>query len=205
MAAKRDAKGRFTSKPGRELSPAYRRRIERGVKRGRSLARSRGHQTRPIRQYESQAYFGRASYERVLQAASLMRRGKSLTRAAKIAGTTPDTIKRIAGTSLVRGVNGRFTIKAVDHLYRSMKFLFPDGMGYVEVGNSREASKLGRYMNALRHYSHTGDATGLLPFRRKRLRTRQKIYIRFVTDLKLIDRLLAAGELEFASIYKLVG
>ncbi len=203
MAAKRDPRGRFARKPKSERTADYNRRVEMARVKGKSLAQARGHSRRPIRQFESKDYFGRASYERVLQALSLMRQGESLSRAAKISGTTPDTIKRIAGTSLIRGPNGRYAVKSVDHLFRSMRFLFRDGMGYVEVANSREATKLAKYMNGLRDYVQTGDTSGLLPFRGKRLRTRQKTYLQFITDPRLIDRLAAAGELQFTSIYKL--
>lgn len=203
MTPRRDPAGRFAMKPRDELSPAYRRRIDRSKGTGKSLREARGHGTKAIKAWESREAAGRGAYDKVLDVLRRMRQGESLSRAARGARTTPDTVLRYGGSALTRNERGRYHAKLTDRLYRRMRFLDEQGERWVEPANSREASKLGEYWNAVDHYLATGDDKPLRRFRRMRLRTRQKTVLPFVTDLDLLDRLGRAGELSFESLYQL--
>src|SRR3712207_1551857 len=98
MASLRDLFGRFVSKVAEVLSPAYRRRVERGEERGKSRSEARGHGRTPIKQWESRAVLDREAYDRTLEVLSRMRAGESLTRATREAQTTPDTVLRYGGS-----------------------------------------------------------------------------------------------------------
>jgi hypothetical protein len=202
MAAHRDDRGRFAPKPKEDLSPTYRQRMERGEARGRSRAQARGHGGQPRRAWQTAALIGNPHYERSLDVVSRVRQGEALSRAAKAVGIAPDTVVRYAGSALTRGPRGRWMAKPFDRLVRRMRFLDERGSFSVEPANSREASKLADYWNAVDHFLTTGDDRALRRFVRMRLRTRQKTSLRFLTDLDALERLGRAGELSFEDLYQ---
>jgi hypothetical protein len=154
-------------------------------------------------QWQTSTVADHEGYRRALDVLARMRRGESLSSAARAVGTTPDAVRRYAGSALSRGTNGRYEAKASDRLYRKMKFLDANGIRAVEPANSREASKLGRYWDTLDYYLRTGDDRRLRRFRRQLLRTRDKTRLPFLTDLDTINYLARAGELSFEDLYEL--
>lgn len=202
MASHRDATGRFARKARDELSPAYRRRLERAERQGKSLAEARGHSTKTRPAYQTAALAGTERYETVLQVVSRMRHGMSLSTAAKALGIAPDTVRRYAGSALARDVRGRWQAKPSDRLYRSMRFLDRRGLTTVQPASSREASKLSAYWHAVDTFITTGDDRPLRRFRRMRLRTRQKTSLRFITDPDALERLGYAGQLSYEDLYQ---
>jgi hypothetical protein len=203
MEATRDAHGRFVAKPKEDLTPRYRRRVERGAHRGLSLRASRGHGTRAQPMWRSSAAVERESYRKALTVLSRMRHGESLSTAARAEHTTPDTVQRQVGAALRRDARGRYLATSSDRYVRRMKVLDERGVTVVEPVNSREASKLAEYWTALDHYLRTGDDRLLRSFRRRLLRVRGKIQLPFLTDLDTIDYLARAGELSFEDLYEL--
>lgn len=135
-----------------------------------------------------------------LHALSLMRQGKSLSRAAKDAHTTPNAVQRYAGSALTKDARGRYTAKARDKLYRPMRFLTPNGAITLDVQDNRTASRIARYMNAVREYVSTGNDSRLRAFTGKSIQVGGQRYD-FVTDLDMLDELGYRGELRFEDIY----
>lgn len=201
MAATRDASGRFAPKPREELSPAYRRRLERAEAEGKSRAEARGHGTRPRRAWETSSLAGQERYKRSLQVVSRVRHGESLSRASKDLGVGADTMLRYAGSAFTRDARGRWTAKPSDRLYRKVRWLDSRGQTTVEPANSREASKLSAYWRAVDEWKD-GDVKALHRFRRMRLRTRQKASLRFITDPDELERLGYAWQLSFENLYE---
>ena len=140
---------------------------------------------------------------RALNAVSLMRKdGLSLGNAAKAAGTTVNAIKRHAGPALERDDRGAYRAKASDRLVRPMLVPTPDGLITLDVRDSRTASKIAAYHNAVKVYLDTGDDTGLRRFSGRRGGvTVGKQFYPFVTDTSILDRLADAGELGFDDLY----
>jgi hypothetical protein len=202
MDTKRDTRGRFLSKPRENLSPAYRKRIEQAEARGKSRSEARGHAKQPRRAWETANLIGKPQYERSLEVVNRLRHGEALTSAAKAVGIAPDTVVRNAGSALTRGPRGRWVAKPSDRLVRRMRFIDERGLRPVEPANSREASKLAEYWNAVDHFLITGDDRSLRRFQQMRLRTRQKTSLRFLTDLDALERLGRAGELSFEDLYQ---
>lgn len=202
MTATRDTTGRFAPKPRKELSPAYRRRLERAEAQGMSRAEARGHGTTARRAWETSSLVGQERYERALQVVSRVRHGESLSRASKDLSISVDTVRRYTGSALERDGGGRWRAKPSDRLYRRMRWLDSRGQTTVELANSKEASKLSAYWNAVEHYLMTGDDRSLRRFRQMRLRTRQKATLGFVTDPDQLDRLAYAGQLAFEDLYE---
>jgi prophage tail gpP-like protein len=145
---------------------------------------------------------GAAPRRRALAAVSQMRKGKSLTRAAKLAHTTPGTVKRYAPKIVVQPKSGRYEAKPYDQLTREMRFLTPKGVTALPIRSSASASRIGEYWNEVDRYVRTGRSDGLRRFRNKSVTVRGKRHP-FVTDEALLDRLANAGEVRFEDLYAL--
>jgi len=202
MAATRDTGGRFAAKPREDLSPAYRRRLERAEAQGKTRREARGHGTTARRAWQTSDLIGNERYERALQVLSRVRRGESLSHAAREVGVAPDTVLRYAGSAFIRDARGRWAAKPNDRLVRRMRWIDERGLTKVEPANAKEASKLSAYLMAVKDFLQTGDDLALRRFKRMRLRTRQKQSLSFITDLDLLERLGNAGQLEFEDLYQ---
>jgi hypothetical protein len=139
--------------------------------------------------------------DRALEVIQVMRReGLSLSRAAKQVGTTPNAVRRHAGRALEQSAGGRYHPTSYDRLLRQMRFLTGEGPTVLPVRDSRSASRIARYMNAVDHYLRTGDDNQLRRFRGKGIWV-EKRFRPFITDLDALDRLAAAGEVSFEELY----
>jgi len=147
----------------------------------------------------------RERQRRVLDAIALKRRspGISLTEAAKRSGTTLRTIRRWAAAALETR-RGRVGVRATDRIARDLLFLTDKGQVTVRVTNSRDASRVARYNNAVRRFLSHFDEEQLRAFDGKTLRVHGTEY-RFVTDPRVLLRLARAGEVHFLDIYAPVG
>lgn len=140
---------------------------------------------------------------RALDAVRLMRRdGLPLEQASRATGTTPNAVRRHAGTALVKGRGGRYEAKPYDRLSRPMKFPTLDGLITLDVRDSRSASAISHYWNAVHDYRDRGNDRPLRKFRGKSVRVEGRAYP-FITDTGALDMLMDAGELHFDSIYAL--
>jgi hypothetical protein len=119
--------------------------------------------------------------ERSLEALRLMRKkGYSLTKASKVAGTTPETVRKHTGA--LKKIGNRYTPKKYDTVSREMRINANGREIWVSVKDSRHASKIGKYQNAVKQYLNTGDESYLKPFRKKRIRDSDGNYHTFETD-----------------------
>jgi hypothetical protein len=147
----------------------------------------------------------RERQRRVLDAIALKRRtpGISLTEAAKRSGTTLKTIRRWAGAALETR-RGRVGVRATDRIARDLLFLTDKGHVTIRVTNSRDASRVARYNNAVRRFLSHFDEEQLRAFSGKMLRVQGAQY-RFVTDPRVLLRLARAGEVNVLDIYATTG
>jgi hypothetical protein len=149
----------------------------------------------------SRIFFHEDAYRRSLDAIGLTRRfpGTSLTKAARLVGTTTKTAKKYAGSALEER-SGRLYVKRADRLKRRMRLLTPHGEVSVTTTSSRTASRISRYSIAVQHFYVTGDSSELKPFRGKAIRSGGQRY-EFVTDPRVLNRLGRAGAAHFLDIY----
>ena len=135
--------------------------------------------------------------ERALAALADMRRKHlSLSAAAGTWGITPEVVHRYVGSAL-RRVRGQIRPTAFDRIPRTLNFTTSKGPTVVTVHDSRTASRIGEYMNAVRAWS----PAALAPFRRLSFRASGTVH-QFVTDLDILDRLDAADLLTIDSLYR---
>jgi hypothetical protein len=128
--------------------------------------------------------------------------GLSLTRAARKAHTTPETVRRYVGSALLRTRGGRWAATSFDRFTRRVWFLTPRGPVEVIVRNSRTASRIARHMAAVRTYLQGSGTAALQEFVGKSVRSGGVSYP-FVTDLRVLDRLAHAGLIGIERLYVL--
>ena len=148
----------------------------------------------------------REARERALAALALMRRKKlSLTAAVKAERTSPRTVKRYVRSALrQKGPGERSRPTPHDRIPRTLNVVTPEGTRPVTVRDSRTASRIAQYMNAVRTYSNTGDSSALARFRGKSFQAAGVTYP-FITDPAKLDQLADAGVLEIEGLYRAVG
>lgn len=103
---------------------------------------------------------------RGLEVVSEVRRGKgSLSKVARARGIAPKTVRRATGAFGKQG--GRWVARPTDKVERWLKTYEGGYRTEVLVRDSRTATRLSRYANAVGRYIETGDATGLKEFEGK--------------------------------------
>jgi hypothetical protein len=101
---------------------------------------------------------------RALDALSKVRHGATLTRAAKEAGTTLNTVAKYAGENL-HHERGRVVASKADRLFRVMNVITSEGVQEVPLHSSRQASLVAEHANAVKKFLLTGDDEPLHKFR----------------------------------------
>ena len=142
--------------------------------------------------WESLDPFEKEAYLDALEAVSLMRReGSSLEDAARRVGLTESDVLDFAGGEVVHtDGQGSWIAEPSDDLYRQMRILTDEGVDVVEVLGSENASRVGGYWSAVRHFLRTGDTSRLRGFPEPLL-----------TDPDEVVAWWRRGELDFLEIY----
>ena len=105
-------------------------------------------------------------------------------------------------TNGFKKVNGRLVVKKWDVVPRMMLINENGQEKSVEVKNSRTASVIGRYHNAIKHFLNTGDRTKLKQFRNKKIKDSGGKIHRFETDTEKIIKInQRIEEPEFYEVY----
>jgi hypothetical protein len=111
------------------------------------------------------------------------------------------TFLRLARAALRKLRNGRWVAKSRDRLLRVLVIPTRKGLSEIGVRDSRQASLLGKYWNAVERYRDTGDGSALREFRGKCIIDASGKRVPLLTDLHDLDRLGSAGVLSFESLY----
>lgn len=108
------------------------------------------------------------------------------------------------GKPALRRAKGLWTAKPYDRLLRILRFPTREGVIDLEVRDSRSASLIGEYWNAVAKSVATGDSRDLRRFRGKSVRS-GKVGWPFLIRPEVLDNLGDAGEFNFETIYEDVG
>ena len=135
------------------------------------------------------------------QVTTEVRLGASLRQASLKFGVDPRTVQRLAKPALRKLKNGRWAAKKHDQLLRVLPLPGRQGLAEVGVLDSRQATVIGKYWNALDLYRDTGDASVLQQFKGEYITDVDGERVRLLTDLHELDRLASAGVLSFESLY----
>ncbi len=174
---------------------------------GKKRRSSRPTRNKSVAPRTSEQYFARSErfqdrWSRVTHVIAMMRaRGVSLRQASREIGVDPRTVVRLGGSALRKRASGRYAAKASDRLLRVLRVPTREGLREIAVRDSRQASQVAEYANAVQRYLQTGDASALRKFRRKRITDATGARVPLLTDLDELDRLGSAGVLSFESLY----
>ncbi len=136
-----------------------------------------------------------------LDVLSKVRNGMSLTKASKKLHTSPETVLKYTGA--FRKVDGKWIAKSQDRMSRVMHIYENCKQSWIEVRDSRTASKIGKYNTAVNEFLRTDNADVLRPFKRPFKDANGKLHY-FETDpVKLYEIAEQQEEPEFFEIYKL--
>ena len=139
--------------------------------------------------------------ERMFESIQLMRsKDYSLTRAAREAHTTPETVRKYGRSALTRSKNGRYAATSSDRMTRRVWMLTTNGKEEASFRGSKAASLVAQYMIAVDRFSTTGDTRPLAAFEGQVIRSGKKTFP-FITDTEVLERLANAGEISFERLY----
>ena len=136
---------------------------------------------------------------RALHALARVRRGESLSKAARAENVKLATVKKYAGSQLHQAAPGKkWKATKADRLSAPMNVLTPLGMTTVLVRGSRERIRLGRYNVTLRKWrlEEPGAEAELAKFEGKRVGGHL-----LITDTRLLATLEDAGVMDFDELY----
>ena len=148
---------------------------------------------RPIRQRESLA--------KTAHVLSAMRsEGLSLRKASREVGISSQTVRRHAGAALRKTKSG-IKARASDRMLRVLLLPTPSGLAEIATRDSRVATMVGEYWNAVHVFLQTGDDAELARFRGQNVVDAEGNRVALLTDLDELERLGSAGVLSFESLY----
>jgi hypothetical protein len=168
---------------------------------------SRGHIQRTphtAEEYFSMSPAQRDMWDLISQVAGRMRSDNiSLQEASRDLGVSSEEVVRLARPAFRKLTNGQYAVRATDHIFRMLPILSTEAEGLIEfpTTDSREASLIGRFWNAVQQYLRTGDPFELNSLRHRTVRDAMGKRVRLLTNLKEIERQAYAGVLRFESIY----
>jgi hypothetical protein len=140
----------------------------------------------------------RLGRRRALEVVSEARRGKgSLSKLARARGMSPRTVRRASGAFRKQG--GRWVPTRSDRVERWLKSYEIGARVEVLVRDSRTASLLSRYSNAVAHYLATGDPSGLAEFEGRTYRDANGTVHAFETDPAAIRAAVERSESDFGA------
>lgn len=140
----------------------------------------------------------RLARRRALEVVSEARRGKgSLSKLARARGMSPKTVRRASGAFRKRG--GRWVPTRSDRVERWLKSYEKGTRVEVLVRDSRTASLLSRYANAVGLYRETGDPSGLAEFNGRTYRDAHGAVHTFETDPAALRDAFERSESDFGA------
>jgi hypothetical protein len=131
-----------------------------------------------------------------------MRQGSPLAVAAREIGIDPRTVTRHLGKVLAKRSDGKYHAKPTDRISRSMVIYSQGKQTAITVPDSKIASIIGQYFNAVRKYLNTGDNSEVKKFKNIIVVDSDGNKYRLETDAKKIQAIESAKEEpEFFQIY----
>lgn len=181
------------------------RKKSRSKQRKRTGSTTPRHKTfsapRSIEDYDAMSKRAQQLWDDIGQITTEMRLGASLNLASRKFSRGPRIVRRLGKSALRKLSNGRWAAKRTDRLLRVLQRITPEGKVEVALSDSRQATALGRYWNAVELYRDTGDPSRLKEFEGEYIIDAAGNRLPLLTDLQTLDRLGSAGVLSFETLY----
>ena len=187
----------------RDYAAEYQRRIARALAKGLTRSQGRGHPKANERLASTPRKRRQVSDAKLQRALTLLRKEKSLARAAKAANVSPERLKReaIEKKALVR--RGRKW--GVRHNLPRQMLVYSGGRAeIITVGSFKSASLIGKYMSAVSRFLITNDAALLKPFVGRSVSDTSGKKHLFETNPNALYRITSSGGETFESVYRIV-
>ncbi|MGP6207905.1 hypothetical protein ACNF42_07770 [Cuniculiplasma sp. SKW3] len=139
--------------------------------------------------------------EKSLDVLRKVRNGQSLTKASKELHIKPETV--IKNTGAFKKVKGKWIAKSQDRISRVMSIYENGKQEWIEIKDSRVASKIGKYNSAVNEFLRNGNIKVLKPFKKPFKDSKGKVHRFETTPDKLYEIAKQQEEPEFWEIYKL--
>lgn len=140
-----------------------------------------------------------------MRATSLVSRmradGVSFSQAVRESGLSRATALQLVGPALRKTSRGRYVARRRDRLLRVIVMPTENGLDEVALRDSRSASRVASYLNAVHRYLSRGDRIALAEFAGDSVTDANGARVEFVTETRTLDDLANAGMLSFESIY----
>ncbi len=181
----------------RDFKKEYANRVNRGVAKGRSLSRARGHVSiADVRKSKPVIPDPNDPREKALQ---LMKAGAAQKTAAKQAGISVEKLRRHLKENTTAKLKGKKWV-IVDRR-PTLMLIASHGKIYFIPVTYRSRSSVGHYWNAVNKFLATNDAAYLAPYVGKRIRDAEGNYHPWETGPNTLRKLDSIGELDFTEIY----
>ena len=178
-----------------------------------SLTQLRGHASkgkRPVSELKKRPIYKRSwsslstrevlTRERGLEALSKVKKGQSLTRASRESHTSARTV--LKNTNAFKKERGKWIPKEYDRISRTMSIYENGKQEWIDVRDSRTASKIGKYNNAVKQFLATGNEDFLKGFDKPIRNSEGQLHYFETNTNRLIEIAEAQEEPEFYEIYK---
>ena len=188
------------SSPKRDYRAEYKRRIARGLVKGLSRSQARGHPKAKERNVKKPRPISDGAFQISLKA---LRSGKTLTEAAREIHVSPERLRNQANRlGIIRRERGKWVVRK--KLPREM-LIYSGGKALrIVVGTFSNASKVGRYMAAVRKFLRSNDHTHLNRFIGKSVADIKGDKHIFETNPNTLYRLSASGVESFEQVYRII-
>jgi hypothetical protein len=183
-------------KPTRHLLTGRRRKLPKPQRQGFFRP------PRSEKQYLALSLKNQDLWDRIVQVPALLRsKGWFLRRASYELSVPQELVLRLARDAFRKLPSGRIVAKKRDRLLRLLPLLSHRGLVDVFLNDSRAASRIGEFWNAVALYINKGDSSAVQLFDGEGVRDINGQFHFFLTDLAELRRQASFGTLRFESIY----
>jgi hypothetical protein len=158
-------------------------------------------QPRSLEEFLTMPKSSQELWDTIGQVTTEVRLGATLTQASRKFGVDRRLVSRLGKPAFRKLSNGRWAAKKSDRLLRVLPLPSREGLIDIGVGDSRQATLVGRYWNAVDLYRDTGVSASLYTFDGTYIIDADGKRFPLMTDTREIDRLGSAGNLSFESLY----